>query len=295
MSPQVSPREHDEATAALHEELARLGAKWKMTRDAMHRMAGDRKTWTGNRKHWRMTETEVHSILRTQAATGDVRNLTVNRTPSQALAEDRGIEHEIDVTHGKITALEAIYRQAPWPRYFPCLSAGGHIHSSLRCSTCRWDTLMGWTPQLSGKTEAEAVAELGPVLCSVCFPSAPVEWRQDPSELSKTAQAAEKAAREEARYVKQLRPEERFRGRDGWVETVAACKAILRHEVELRDYYGRGEHPWHAETARDAEAATRVLLARGVTQAEIDKIIANAVKRAIRDGARLNLDGSVKA
>ena len=35
----------------------------------------------------------------------------------------------------------------------------------------------GWLPKLSGMTEAEAVEEHGPALCSVCFPSAPVEWQ----------------------------------------------------------------------------------------------------------------------
>jgi hypothetical protein len=64
-----------------------------------------------------------------------------------------------------------------WSRFF--LVQGGHIHSSMGCSTCNHRgrrTSFGWLPELSGLTEAEAVEAHGPVLCTVCFPSAPVEW-----------------------------------------------------------------------------------------------------------------------
>jgi hypothetical protein len=55
-------------------------------------------------------------------------------------------------------------------------SSNGHVHSSMYCSTCRPTTTYGWLPELSGKTEADAVDELGPNLCSVCFPTAPTDW-----------------------------------------------------------------------------------------------------------------------
>ncbi len=37
-------------------------------------------------------------------------------------------------------------------------------------------TQIGWLPDLSGETEAEAVAAHGAMLCTHCFPAAPVEW-----------------------------------------------------------------------------------------------------------------------
>jgi hypothetical protein len=61
----------------------------------------------------------------------------------------------------------------------------------MHCHTCRPSTTYGWLPELSGKDEAEAVAQLGPNLCSVCFPSAPVEHVG--GKITK-AQAAKKAA-----------------------------------------------------------------------------------------------------
>lgn len=61
-----------------------------------------------------------------------------------------------------------------WSRFFLVTSSAGHVHSSTGCHTCRDTTTYGWMPELSGKSEAEAVAELGAVLCSACFPTAPV-------------------------------------------------------------------------------------------------------------------------
>ena len=51
-----------------------------------------------------------------------------------------------------------------------------HIHSSTSCHTLRPTTKIGWLPELSGLTESDAVDEWGEILCSHCFPSAPVAW-----------------------------------------------------------------------------------------------------------------------
>jgi len=61
-----------------------------------------------------------------------------------------------------------------WSRFF--LVQGGHIHSSTACHTLRVTTQVGWLPALSGETEKDAVDAHGAMLCTICFPSAPVEW-----------------------------------------------------------------------------------------------------------------------
>lgn len=61
-----------------------------------------------------------------------------------------------------------------WQRFF--LVQDGHIHASTGCHSLRPTTRIGWLPKLSGETEAEAVAEHGAMLCTFCFPTAPVEW-----------------------------------------------------------------------------------------------------------------------
>jgi len=64
-----------------------------------------------------------------------------------------------------------------WSRFY--LVPGGHVHSSRSCSSCNKGdsrTQFAWLPMLSGLTEEDAVASQGAILCTVCFPSAPVEW-----------------------------------------------------------------------------------------------------------------------
>lgn len=63
-----------------------------------------------------------------------------------------------------------------WSRFFLVVNNNGHIHSSQYCSTCYDTTHFNWLPALSGLTEADAVEAHGAILCTVCFPSAPVEW-----------------------------------------------------------------------------------------------------------------------
>lgn len=64
-----------------------------------------------------------------------------------------------------------------WNRFY--LVQNGHIHNSMQCGTCNKmgiATQFSWMPDLSGLTEEDAVKAHGAILCTVCFPSAPVEW-----------------------------------------------------------------------------------------------------------------------
>lgn len=110
---------------------------------------------------------------------------------------DRGLERlataraAAETLNDEIAPLNTVYFKAGgWSRFF--VVHGGHIHSSTECSTCnngRERTRLGWLPNLSGRTEAEAVAEHGAILCTICFPTAPTAWTNH-YEL----QAAQKAA-----------------------------------------------------------------------------------------------------
>jgi hypothetical protein len=86
------------------------------------------------------------------------------------------IRVEIVRIRGAAAPLEAEFASERWSRFFLVQNVNGHIHSSMHCSTCRWDTQYAWLPTLSGLTETDAVEEQGPRLCSVCYPTAPVEW-----------------------------------------------------------------------------------------------------------------------
>lgn len=108
-------------------------------------------------------------------------------TNALAAAEDA-----IKELHEQMRPLDAEYARRPWSRFF--LVPGGHIHASTSCSTCNRDgklTRFAWLPELSGKTEADAVTDQGAYLCTVCFPSAPTEWTNG-RELDAAAKKAAK-------------------------------------------------------------------------------------------------------
>jgi hypothetical protein len=71
------------------------------------------------------------------------------------------------------TAAEAYNKEhyKGWSRFFLVK----HIHNSMYCPSFRPTTKIGWLPDVSGLTEAEAVKEHGTTLCTKCFPTAPVE------------------------------------------------------------------------------------------------------------------------
>jgi hypothetical protein len=67
-----------------------------------------------------------------------------------------------------------------WTRFFLLTSSDGHVHSSMNCSTCnkgRSSSTFALWAELSGVEIDAAVDKLGPALCSVCYPTAPVAWQ----------------------------------------------------------------------------------------------------------------------
>ena len=76
-----------------------------------------------------------------------------------------------------IKAHEANY--TGWDRFFLVTSSNGLVHSSMNCSTCnkgRKLTTFALLPSFSDRPVDGLVTLFGPALCSVCFPSAPVDW-----------------------------------------------------------------------------------------------------------------------
>lgn len=112
-------------------------------------------------------------------------------TTEAALRSAVADEAEDAATELWLAYAEAAKQHTGWSRFF--LVAGGHIHRSLHCSTCNngeRPTQFGWLPELSGLTEADAVAAHGAILCTVCFPTAPTEWTNHYEEAAKAKAAA---------------------------------------------------------------------------------------------------------
>ena len=172
-------------------------------------------------------------------------------------------------------------RRGGWSRFFLCLNAEGHVHSSLACSTLRRETQMAWLPELSGRIEAEMVAEHGNGACTVCFPSAPTmagfvdgtSARARRTAEERAARDAEAAARRTAKVAKALvRP---VRGRHGTIRTVAAAKQEIRDAIRSNVWYGEAAD--RLETIRAMRAA---LVEKGMDESELDELCAKARKRA---------------
>jgi hypothetical protein len=74
--------------------------------------------------------------------------------------------------------LDAEFRRRDgWTRFSTV--PGGHIHSGQRCvgGSIGPRTRIGWNPELSGMSEADALTHfgaLGHLMCTHCFPDAPV-------------------------------------------------------------------------------------------------------------------------
>jgi hypothetical protein len=285
------PAEHDAAQFALYQEMWKADQRLKGLRLSMHGMVGDRERGYGRDRAWGMTFAQVCVAMRSLEEAGDEVIRGYSLRPSQVWAQDSALVDEIRSLSDRIAQMEAIWREHRWTRWFPCLNPDGHLHSSLRgCPTVYGDTDMGWETGLSGKTVEEAIALLGPRLCSVCFPDAPVEHcrslrdiTRGQREAEKARKAAEKAA---ADAVKLLSAGEVFTSRrdDERITKVTELKALISREVEdrvrqewLSGDKGVSRDGWSAEwlatqravqaehsrqSAEDAAQAERILLAR---------------------------------
>lgn len=246
---------------------------------------------TASRTHAIEVDTELARIYSLRMAADDRRTYALNGLHPKA--DYRGRVCEVSAAnaahYGEILAkadadlaaldieaepFEAQYRAARWARYFLVKNDNGHVHSSTACNTCFFTTRFAWLIDLADQPVAEMIEEWGEKACTVCFPEAPTFPRfAEPSKAdlaAKAAKAADKAERDAKKALTNLTAEQRFKGRWGWVETVAACKMAIREAVEA-ERYSRADIA--AEAQADADQAAAVLIERGATQADIDQII----------------------
>lgn len=189
----LTPAEVDTFLAEATAAHARLSSSLDYTLDSMHRYVRDERERTSGwgQGPWKMTTDQVVEACERMAAEGGHRASYLD-TWEQGQAGLRALEEEI----GRLN--EEFERRGGWSRFYLVTNPGGHIHSSMNCSTCNKYTSRGqsqtrfaWVTDLSGHSEEEAVEAQGAILCTVCFPSAPVEWTNK-YEVEKAARAAER-------------------------------------------------------------------------------------------------------
>jgi hypothetical protein len=190
----ATPTEIDTAIAALHHSLAKADHKRTSSIGYLHDIAKTRKyrpsTWTNRKSGYDYTATDAEAIaILTDAIeaadagtyTGPISTYDLKYgSAKKHLEAIPALEAEIAKIKTEINRLEGEWSARPWSRFFLVTSSTGHIHSSMGCSTCRITTTYGWLPEMSGKSEADAMEHLDTIgagrstLCSVCFPDAPV-------------------------------------------------------------------------------------------------------------------------
>ncbi len=128
----------------------------------------------------------------TRATLDELRHDSITATALVSLLIERGTgerevaalesaEEALSVAVAACREVEDEYESRPWSRYWLVTSSDGHIHRSTNCCTCnKGRNLTGFAlaAYLSGKSDVDAVADLGPALCSICFPEAPVESKE---------------------------------------------------------------------------------------------------------------------
>lgn len=167
-------------------ELARLwaeegAARAKIASDllALQHAVGDKRPggFRAYRDPDQFTTTAAEAEARARELQAAGKLALRHRSAVEFSLTDLGVQRMVvDIVRRDAEPLEAEYAASRWPRFFLVTNGNGHIHSSRHCVTTFPTTQWAWLPQLSGLTEADAVADQGPRLCSVCFPSAPVEW-----------------------------------------------------------------------------------------------------------------------
>jgi hypothetical protein len=170
----VDPKVVDRQLAEIWRNEQQIERQLVPTMESFHRAIGDSRKYQNVRNSpWTLSDEQAETKAREMVAAG-----TISMTYRQSTEHSLGKLDELRVSLAQLrkTAkpLEAQFAKHRWSRFF--MVEGGHIHSSMSCHSCTWTTRFGWLPELSGETEAQAVVAHGALLCTFCYPSAPVEW-----------------------------------------------------------------------------------------------------------------------
>jgi hypothetical protein len=172
-------------------KLAELYGKQLAAEDRIQRLAGDIHRYAGDPGR---QVSRNHRVYELDFVDAEIKARQFAATDSYEARAAQRILDTLDkmreaVLEAKRAAepLEAEHDLRGWSRFFLVTSSDGHIHSSMHCSTCNPRTQYGWMPEVSGMTMAEAIAYWdkrgsSEILCTVCFPDAPVARTQKPVE-----------------------------------------------------------------------------------------------------------------
>lgn len=175
----MTPPQVDELLADLWEREGKQHALAAAVYVRAHYAIGEKARFVGaqGRREWPTSDEHALAECRKLVEAGFEVKPWSSGDPAKVVASYEEIIKELARISDEQQVLgNEFRRRGGWSRFYLVTSSDGHIHDSMSCSTCRPSTRYGWLPKVSGLSAADAVAEYGPLLCSVCFPGAPVEW-----------------------------------------------------------------------------------------------------------------------
>lgn len=186
----MTPPEVDTILADLWAQRAAANIKIGAAIDGAHHATGETPQRTrGGGVRWAATAEEALDALFELAKTAGEKTPWDRYHAPTIVAGYEVAVRDAEAATAAALPYEAEYARRRWSRFFLVTSSNGHIHQDMHCSTCYVSTGYGWLPELSGLTEADAVDAHGPLLCSVCYPSASAEWTTGIRETPEQAEA----------------------------------------------------------------------------------------------------------
>lgn len=167
-------------------------------------------------------------------------------------AAERLVDAEDTLADALATLKVAEAEYTGWSRFFLVQASNGHIHRSLHCSTTYPTTQWAWLPVLSGLTEVDAVETYGEILCSICYPSAPVAWTTGVNKVEAARKDAEASLKALAKT-----PEGKA--------VVSKAELVRRHEYTVSNLQRYVDAP-----AREADVAASYGVEAQISQGMLD-------------------------
>lgn len=184
----ATPREIDTRLAYLYGQAAQLKADRDHAATLAHRALEEKPMRVaGQRKSTWPTDDDDAVIACAALVRDGFQQKSWLPDPADVVKRYDAAETALELVAAEMATLNAEFvGRRGWSRFFQVTSSAGHVHSSMECSTCYLSTEYGWLPEWSGQSEDEALAALhkgAHMMCSVCFPNAPVAYytRREPT------------------------------------------------------------------------------------------------------------------
>ena len=201
----AEPVEFDDHAKAASGQLSTALSRQRGSFDALHRAIGDRKQ-DGS---WGKSDEQVIEAARewVTLAEGGAASEAAGARLRKPLRDAEAAGEEAKRAREQVDGLQEAFRiRGGWNRAFLVANAGGHVHSSTACSTCRPTTQYAWMTDYSGADEENIVADAGYRACTVCYPSAPVgDERSLPTKMLADEEKHDAARREKERTAREAK------------------------------------------------------------------------------------------